>query len=607
MKKVLSLILTVVLTLSTAAVAFAAGFSDVDENYSWAQEAIDDLSGLGIVTGYEDGTFKPGKSITRQEAITLFSRAMGASEEMNASIVNLAYGIYEGDIAGCTDSYAAKQGAYMIYRKILTPDEVKEYLLADNRNIELKRYEAATLIAKALGADVWLKSNTGYSVTFADKDAIPAQALGYVYYATALGIMNGMGDNQFGPNETVTRAQIAVMISRIIDTMNFEYIRGMISEVNTLHNSVTIKTDDGEEVKFGTGNSSVIYLDGNKVTLLELEAGMECVFTFSNGGLYQIDAITYEGEEVISGAYRSRQTTSAGTTIKVDDITTPETDISGYKLAANAVVTYQGEAASVMDFNSGDYITMKLSGGLVVSVDAEPKESKVGSVTIRDISTSAEGVVITVMTKDEEEISYILADDATFTRNNAKAEFTDLAVGDTAELTLTYRQISSIMAIGKDKSTEGTITEITISQDTSYITIAKNGAKSKYVLSRDCKITLQGEAATIYDLRLGAYVTLTVTSETVTAVKSEAVSEELSVTGTIKTINSSYGLVVISYEGASGETVDKQLFLKSTVKILDNKTGKLLTPKNLAVGNVITAAGTEKLGVYEVSSIMVLQ
>lgn len=47
--------------------------------------------------------------------------------------------------------------------------------------------------------------------------------------------------------------------------------------------------------------------------------------------------------------------------------------------------------------------------------------------------------------------------------------------------------------------------------------------------------------------------------------------------------------------------------MKDSTKILDTKSGKLLTIKNLNVGNVITAAGTEKLGVYEVSSLMVLQ
>ena len=607
MKKVLSLVLSLVLVLSTAAVAFAAGFPDVNSNYSWAQEAINSLSESGVITGYDDGTFKPGKSITRQEAITLFSKALGASEKMNEPIVNLAYGIYEADLAGCEDSYAVKQGAYMVYRKVLTIDEVKEYLSKEKRDVELKRFEAATLIAKALGADAWMKTNPEIDVTFADKDDIPAMALGYVFYATELGIMNGMGDNKLGPNETVTRAQIAVMIRRILDTMDFEYIRGMISSVDTLMNNLSIKTEEGETVKFGVGNSSAIFLDGEKVTLTDLEVGMECVFTFSKESLYQIDAITYEGEETVSGAFRGKVTTNAGTTVKLADITKEEETVTSYKLASNVVIKINGGSGAITDIKNGDYVTIKMSGGLGVSLSAEPKTRKISSVKIENIDTSSNGVVITVSTSDEESVEYTLADNATITRNGKKADFSELAIGDNAELTLDYGEISDIMATGKAKSIEGTIDEITVSSSTSYITISSGGNKSKYPMARDCTITIEGKEATIYDLKLGSYVKLEVSSETVTEIASEAASEALTVTGTIKTINTSYGLVVITYEGLNGQELEKQLFLKDSTKILDTKSGKLLTIKNLNVGNVITAAGTEKLGVYEVSSLMVLQ
>lgn len=607
MKKILSMILTVAMMMSFLTFVSAANFPDVDANYSWAEEAIDALSKDRIITGYEDGTFKPGKSITRQEAITLLSKALGASDETNASIVNLAYGIYEAEIAGCEDSYAAKPGAYMIYRKVLTPDEVKDYLIADNRNVELRRYEAATLIAKALGADIWLKDNTGYTVEFEDKDEIPAVALGYVYYATELGIMNGMTETKFGPNDTVTRAQIAVMMKRILDTMNFEYVRGMISEVDTLRNNLSIKTDDGEIVKFGTGNSGAMYLDGNKVGLVDLSVGMECIFTFSNDALYQIDAITYEGEEVVTGAYRGKETTNAGTTIKLDDVSTAETDLTKYKLASNAVISYDGEAATLSDIKTGDYVVLRISGGLGVSLEAEPKERALSNLTVQDILTSSEGVQIVFLDRLGETITCALANEATFTRNSKQASFVDLAIGDSASVTLTYGKITNIAAIGREKSTEGTITEITISQNTSYITISKNGVNAKYPLARDCEFTLMDKSATIYDLRLGAYVKLTTSSEMVTKIESEALTESLSLTGTITTINSAYGMVIITYAGPGGEMVEKQLFIKDNAKILDVSTNKIVALKNLKVGNVITAAGTEKLGVYEVSSVMILQ
>ncbi len=606
MKKVLSLIVAVAMLLSVSSSIFAS-FADVDSNYSWAEEAINGLSEKGIITGYEDGTFKPGKSITRQEAITLFSKAMGASEEVNEPIVNLAYGIYEADLGVCSTSYAVKQGAYLIYRNVFTVDEVIDYLSTTNRDKELKRYEAATLIAKALGADSWFKSNptADTSMSFADVNEIPAKYIDYVYYTTALGIMGDMGDNKFGPETTVTRAQVAVMIQRILNTMEFEFIGGIITTVDTLNNNLAIRKVDGEIVKFGVDASSVIFIDGSKMTISDLDIGMEAVFTFSQGALYEIDAITVVGDAAIAGAYKGQTTNNSGTTIKIADITKAEQPVTNYKLASNVVITVNGlETDDIRNVKMGDFVTVELSGGLVVAISAEPKSTTVSGVKVTEINTASDnGVEITVIDKDENVSKYVLADDATITRNADVASLTELVVGDSVTLTLEYGIIKVIRATGVEKKLEGTIEEITISNATSYITISNNGAKSRYVMARDCKVELEGEAATVYDLRLGAYVKLTTSSSTVTEIKSEAITTSLSVQGTIKTINTSYGLIVIQLDNGT----EKQLFVKDTTKILDSTTNKLITLKNLKVGNVINAAGTEGLGVYEVNSIMVLQ
>ncbi len=606
MKKIISLVLAVAMLLSLG-VGASAAFSDVDSNYSWAEEAINELSDDGIITGYEDGTFKPGKSITRQEAITLFSKALGASAEVNEPIVNLAYGIYEADLGACSSSYAVKQGAYMIYRKVLSVDEVIDYLSTANRDKELLRYEAATLIAKALGADAWFKNNptADTSMNFADVNEIPVKYIDYVYYTTALGIMGDMGDNNFGPNATVTRAQVAVMISRILETMEFEFVGGIITTVDTFNDNLSVRKADGEVIKFGVDAGSVIVIDGTKSSIADLETGMQAVFTFSQGALYEIDAISVAEDTAISGAYKGQTTNNSGTTIKIADITQEGSPVTSYKLASGVEIVVKGEVVDeITAVKIGDFVSVELSGGLVVRISAQPKSTSVSGVKVTEINTAGDnGVEVTVIDDEEIVSKYILADDATITRNANTAALTELVVGDTVTLTLEYGIIKVIRATGVEKKLEGKIEEITISNATSYITISNNGSKSKYVMARDCKVELEGEEATIYDLRLGAYVKLTTSSSTVTEIKSEAVSVALSVTGTIKTINTSYGLIVIELENGT----EKQLFVKDTTKILDSTTNKLITLKNLKVGNVINAAGTEGVGVYEVNSIMVLQ
>ncbi|WP_167330849.1 S-layer homology domain-containing protein, partial [Paenibacillus sonchi] len=52
------------------------GFTDVAAGH-WALSAILQAQGAGILNGYTDGTFRPGKALTRAEAVTAVNRALG--------------------------------------------------------------------------------------------------------------------------------------------------------------------------------------------------------------------------------------------------------------------------------------------------------------------------------------------------------------------------------------------------------------------------------------------------------------------------------------------------------------------------------------------------
>ncbi len=74
--KVLSVILVISMMLGT--VAYAAKFTDVSTDKSY-YEPVYVLSSLGIINGYEDGTFGPEKDVTRAEFATMLMRAMASA------------------------------------------------------------------------------------------------------------------------------------------------------------------------------------------------------------------------------------------------------------------------------------------------------------------------------------------------------------------------------------------------------------------------------------------------------------------------------------------------------------------------------------------------
>ncbi|MNC57182.1 Cellulosome-anchoring protein precursor [compost metagenome] len=62
--------------LSKSNTVSGGGFTDVAAGH-WALSAILQAQGAGILNGYADGTFRPGKAVTRAEAVTAINRALG--------------------------------------------------------------------------------------------------------------------------------------------------------------------------------------------------------------------------------------------------------------------------------------------------------------------------------------------------------------------------------------------------------------------------------------------------------------------------------------------------------------------------------------------------
>lgn len=85
MKKSLVVTLALVFVLGIAGTAFAAAnpFVDVPAKH-WAYDAVAKLANAGIVDGYNDGTFRGDKTMTRYEMAQIVAKAMVKSEKADA-------------------------------------------------------------------------------------------------------------------------------------------------------------------------------------------------------------------------------------------------------------------------------------------------------------------------------------------------------------------------------------------------------------------------------------------------------------------------------------------------------------------------------------------
>ena len=90
MKKVLSLVLVIAMVLSSFSFAFAAPKFEDAEDFGDYEDAIEMLTALGIIDGYEDGTFKPERIVTRAEMAKLMVVTLGYGDLVAGSKSNFS-------------------------------------------------------------------------------------------------------------------------------------------------------------------------------------------------------------------------------------------------------------------------------------------------------------------------------------------------------------------------------------------------------------------------------------------------------------------------------------------------------------------------------------
>lgn len=190
LKKVISSVAALTMVASSVA-AFAVDFPDVESTASYAQ-AVQELSALDIISGYEDGTFGPDKLVTRAEITKMIVDALAERSSAEASTESTKFadvsadhwakgyinqGVANGFIAGMSDTE-------------FDPDANVTYV------------QAQKMLVSAIGYETYAQAQGGWPT-------------GYKTYAASLDITKGISG--ITDNTELTRAQVAQMIDNAMD------------------------------------------------------------------------------------------------------------------------------------------------------------------------------------------------------------------------------------------------------------------------------------------------------------------------------------------------------------------------------------------------------
>lgn len=156
-------------------------FPDVQPK-DWFYDDVMKLHTIGVIGGFPDGTFRPNDKVTTGQALKMILLAAGHPEPVSAAS-HWARGYLD---------YAIERNFLVRFKDISDLD------------IPMSRALTAKLAANALGI-----SRTDKSKKFTDTDD------DYVCALSEIGIIGGYPDGSFKPKNSLTRAELSAICSRI--------------------------------------------------------------------------------------------------------------------------------------------------------------------------------------------------------------------------------------------------------------------------------------------------------------------------------------------------------------------------------------------------------
>ncbi len=324
----------IVLSSMTVPVSFAAG-SFADTGGHWGESSITRWSDYGIVQGVDGTHFRPDNSMTRAQMATILANLLGLESKIENPFSDVQSGAwYEDAVLKCAAAGIMKG----------TSDTTAD------PNSTITREQASVMLARSLG----IADGNGSS-DFADAGQISDWAAGAVKAMADLGIVNGVGNNNFVPKANITRASVAAILDRSIAA----YANKSGASLEASDSGITLIAAPGVTVT-GSAKDMIVAPGAKGVTTLE-DATVSGALTMQAA----------DGTLELSG------------TTTVTDINVPQgTDAATITIKAKANVGTLSTAAAETKVNiEGKADKVNIAGSATNSTVAVAKDAAVGTLT----------------------------------------------------------------------------------------------------------------------------------------------------------------------------------------------------------------------------------
>lgn len=232
MKRIVSVILAVSTILANSVVIakeYPQKFWDVSKDH-WAFEYIADLADRGVINGYDDGSFKPSKTVSRAEWAKMMVDAAGVVVNDNRTNFTDMANHWANKYVNAAKNYLTgyKDGSYR-------PDQAAT------------REDVTVAMVKLKGYDL---SEVDYSnlSKFKDNDSISNYTKAYVAVALAKDLISGFEDNTFRGQATLTRAEAATLLFRAFQKGNDDKLTDVSSLIAENTNNINTEQIENSNI-----------------------------------------------------------------------------------------------------------------------------------------------------------------------------------------------------------------------------------------------------------------------------------------------------------------------------------------------------------------------
>lgn len=629
-KRGITTVLTSALLISSVpSYAAAPRFKDVPAKH-WAYSYVENMAKLGYLSGYDDGTFKPGNNLTFMESMSTLSRLTNPT----AAEKNAAKSEYKSllDQLKVEHEWARDALSIALYKDIVSKDELVNANDKGLLNKNINKITVSVFVARTMGLEEAARSKTVVFLPYKDTELIEASQRKYVDVLLDAGVLDskGEGDGKFNPKSTLTRQVMATMLSNASDYIKKNPITSVPDTSKPVENEIiksTIKriTDElgrkylviedraGNESGYLVENTTPITIDGKTTNSFSLAVGQDVELTIKKGTLDLVSVKATSVEEVMDGKVKYINSSTSKMTLEYMDGN--KTLTKDFTIDKNAKIYLDDKVAYLSDIKTGDTVKIRTQNSIISDIEAKAKIQKIEGI-IKEIvpikDTKDLEYEITIVDSKDISNKFKIDSKTYIYRNNKTVKVTDLKLKDNAYIISEYGIAQDIDAKVVKREIKGYIVGINNRFNQNTLVTIRNTETNKeenYELTSGAYIRIDNKPASALPSTPGYYVEIVLEGDEIVDIYADSSSLDTSVSGKIDYIDTKNNIIEVTKDNINFENDgfkrEATIYVSPTAIVTIKGSVSKFGILDLRKGDKIITAGTYQGANYVADTIIV--